>query len=533
MLGKFFSRTAPVQEAPRRKAPPMLARQRRSGRARNFDAGQNDRLTSGWTNTPLPADQIIRRNWRTLVARSREQAANNPYGKAFQRSARRNIVGQQGLVLQARTKDGGSGTLDQGANRAIERAWKSWCKAQNCDVTGRRSFRQIQKELINGCVTDGEFMVRFVYGRDAGPWGFALQVLDPMRCPVDMDEENRPGGGFIRAGIEYTKLGRPIAYYFTTLSPNEADYNYGGRGFVKVPADEIVHWFEADIVGQKRGLPWMATALWRMHQLGEFEKSALVAARDGANRQGFIEWEEGYGPELDEDDEEDGIEIESESGIYQSLPRGAKIKTDVSQYPNGEMAVFSKHMLRGVASGLGVAYNDLSNDLEGVNFSSIRHGMLAERDHWKELQESLIESFALPVFERWLAYALLGGRITLENGSPLPAAKRQKFMDVQFQPRRWEWIDPAKDVKADVEAMDNLIKSHGQVIRERGRDPQDVYGEIAADIKDMRAAGISEDIITAVMTGKLKGGQGNGQQGSTPKTGTPGEDDEDGNNAGD
>ncbi|MEQ3671370.1 phage portal protein [Pseudophaeobacter sp.] len=526
MFGKIFSRTAPVEEAPRRKAPPMLARVRRSGGVRNFDAGQSDRLTSGWTNTPLPADQIIRRNWRVLVARSREQTANNPYGKAFQRSARRNIVGQQGLVLQARVKDSSDGKMDQGANKALERSWKDWCKSRNCDVTGRRSFRQIQKELINGCVTDGEFMVRFVYGRDAGPWGFALQVLDPLRCPVDLDEDKLPGGGFIRAGIEYTKLGRPVAYHFTTLSLNEADYHHSGRGFVKVPADEIVHWFEADFVGQKRGLPWMATALWRMHQLGEFEKSALVAARDGANRQGFIEWDEGRGPDLDDEDEEDGIEIESEPGVYQSLPSGARIKSDESQYPNGEMAVFSKHMLRGVASGLGVAYNDLSNDLEGVNFSSIRHGMLGERDHWKELQESLIESFALPVYERWLSHGLLAGRITLENGSPLPAAKRQKFMAVQFQARRWEWIDPSKDVKADVEAIDNLIKPRGQVIRERGRDPREVYAEIAADIDDMRAEGIPEEIIQTLITAKSKGGQGNVQQSSTAKAGTPGEDDE-------
>ena len=525
MFGKLFARSKPVDAAPRRKAPPTLSRPIRMAGTRHFDAGETDRFTKGWTSTPMPADQIIRRHWSVLVARSREQTANNPYGKAFQRSARRNIVGQQGLVLQARVKEG-DGKLDKGANKALERSWKEWCKAKNCDVAGRRSFRQIQKELINGCVTDGEFMVRFVVGRDAGPWGFALQVLDPLRCPVNLDEDKLPGGHFIRAGIEYSKLGRPVAYYFTTLSPNEADYHYSGRGFVKVPADEIVHWFEADFIGQKRGLPWMATALWRMHQLGEFEKSALIAARDGANRQGFIEWEEGSGPDLDDDVESEDIEIESEPGVYQSLPGGARIKNDESQYPNGEMAVFSKHSLRGAASGLGMAYSDLANDLEGVNFSSIRHGMLGERDHWKELQESLIESFGFPVYERWLSYSLLSGRITLDNGSPLPATKRQKFMAVQFQARRWEWIDPSKDVKADVEAIDNLIKSRGQVIRERGRDPREVYDEIADDIAAMRAAGIPEETITAMNTAKSRGGQGNGQQGSTPQTGTPGEDGE-------
>ncbi|MEP4036366.1 phage portal protein [Pseudophaeobacter sp.] len=61
--------------------------------------------------------------------------------------------------------------------------------------------------------------------------GGALQVLDPLRCPVSLDKDKLPGGHFIRAGIEYSKLGRPVAYCFTTLSPNEADYHHSGRGF--------------------------------------------------------------------------------------------------------------------------------------------------------------------------------------------------------------------------------------------------------------------------------------------------------------
>jgi lambda family phage portal protein len=515
MIWRLFRREDPVAPEPDRKPPPMLTVPRRRGQ-RMFAAAETDRMTSGWTNAPMPADQIIRRNWRVLVARSREQSANNDYAKAFKASARRNLIGQKGLVLQAQASDLG-GALDAGANKAIETAWRTWCQAMNCDVKGRRTFRQIQKTIVNGLCTDGEFMVRMVYGPDAGPWGFALQVLDPVMCPVDFDEDRRPGGGFIRAGIEYTKMGRPVAYYFTTLDQSQADYHYSGRAFIRVPADEIIHWFEEDFVGQKRGLPWMATALLRMRQLGEFEKSALNNAREGANKVGVIEWDEGMGPAYDDDDDLEDIELQSESGVYHQLPSGARLKRVETGYPNGEMQVFSKHMLRGVATGLGVAYNDLANDLEGVNLSSIRHGVLSERDQWMELQESLIEAFALPIYERWLEYSLLKQKITLDNGSPLPASKRSKFMAVTFQARRWQWIDPAKDVKADTDAVDNLFKSRGQVIRERGRDPREVYAEIAADIAAMREAKIPENVIEALITAKSKGGQGSGQP---AKTGT-------------
>ncbi len=522
MIWDLFRRSK-EPDAPVKRVQPMMIspRPRRSG-ARMFDAAQSDRVTSGWTNTPIPADQIIRRNWRVLVARSREQVVNNPYAKAFQRSARRNIIGPTGLVFQARSKDD-NGNLDLTANKAIEKAWKKWCRAKNCDVKGRRSFRTIQKTLVNSLPSDGEFMVRFVYGRNAGPWGFALQILDPVNCPVEFDEDRRPGGRFIRAGIEYTKMGRPVNYYFHTTDAAQADYSFAGRAYIRVPADEIIHWFEEELTGQKRGLPWMATALLRMRQLGEFEKSSLTNARESANKLGVIEWEEGYGPEYDDEEEAEPGEIEllSEQGIYHELPMGARLKKVETNYPNGEMAVFSKHNLRGIASGLGAAYNDLANDLEGVNLSSIRHGVLAERDHWKEVQESLIEAFALAVAERWIKHALLAGKITLPSGAALPANKLSKFSEFAFQARRWDWIDPAKDVKADVEAVDNFMKSRGQVIRERGRDPIEVYEEIAADIKDMQAAGIPKHVIEALITAKMKGGSGNGKpaKSDTPDTG--------------
>jgi hypothetical protein len=50
-----------------------------------FKAGVSDRLTSAWPSTPIPADLIVERYQRTLVARSREQCANNDYGRNYLR----------------------------------------------------------------------------------------------------------------------------------------------------------------------------------------------------------------------------------------------------------------------------------------------------------------------------------------------------------------------------------------------------------------------------------------------------------------
>jgi capsid protein len=56
-----------------------------------------------------------------------------------------------------------------------------------------------------------------------------------------------------------------------------------------------------------------------MKQLSEFEDSAIVNARVSANKMGFIQWREGFGPKFEEDDE---IQIESQAGEFPMLPEG-------------------------------------------------------------------------------------------------------------------------------------------------------------------------------------------------------------------
>lgn len=468
---------------------------------RMFEGAKQDRLSGDWLTHPVTAEWLIRMHQRVLVARAREQAVNNDYAKAFVRMCRQNIVGPKGVMLQAQSRDE-SGKLDTLANQAIEAAWEKWGHRDSCDVAGRQSWRQLQASAIVSAVRDGEFMFRKIYGPDAGPFGFALQVLDPQRCHPQFDQYDLPDGRFIRAGIEFNQYGRPIAYHFTVAKESDSFYNYSYAGlhYHRIPAEEIIHGFLPEMVGQKRGLPWMATGLFRMKQLNGFENAAIVNARIGASKMGVIQWKEGRGPEFD-DDEQLNFEMSAEPGEFPVLPEGAELHEWNPQFPSGEFAAFNKAMLRGIAAGFGVLYNNLANDLEGVNFSSIRQGTLDEREHWKEMQEWLIESLIQPVFEAWLPRALLGGHITVK-GRPLKPERIDRYAVVTWQPRRWAWIDPRADVDASIAAKNQLLLSPGQIIREQGRDPGDVWREIAADIEEMKAAGIPDEFIKAAILDK-------------------------------
>lgn len=449
-----------------------------------------------WTAIPTAPDTFITGQHSILVARSREQWANNDYAMAFQRLIRQNVVGPIGVTMQAKATTP-RGKLDKDVNPALEADWCEWGEKGNCEVTGKMTWREVQALAIETAARDGEYIMRLVYGADAGPHGFAVQFIDPQRLPVWHDVA-RYNGGFIRHGIEFNSYGRPVAYHFTSTS--EADptyYMHSGRGFVRVPAAEIIHEFVVEMVGQRRGLPWTRTTLKRLRNINGFEDAAVQNARAGASKMGFIQYRDNYGPEMEEGEE---LNIQAEPLHFQELPEGAEFKEFNPQFPS-DTAPFVKSQLRGAASGMGVPYNELANDLEGVNFSSIRQLTLDAREHYKELQQWMIDGLVKRVRDAHLALRLLQGAIKVK-GQPLAVEKLPTYRQCTWQPRRWAWIDPRADVDSAVQSIRAGLIAPSAVIREQGRDPETVFQEIAADLQAMKAHGIPDDVIHLFLFGQ-------------------------------
>jgi len=155
-----------------------------------------------------------------------------------------------------------------------------------------------------------------------------------------------------------------------------------------------------------------------------------------------------------------------------------------------------------------VSYHSLASDLEGVNFSSIRQGELSDRDVWITLQQWFIGSFVRPVFETWLQQQLALGTIRVPGKGgvmkALPADRYDKFRRAAFQGRRWAWVDPQKDMTANESAVALGIKSRSEIIRDMGRDPDDVWDEIKRENERLAALG-----ITPAAPAQGQGGQAN------------------------
>lgn len=448
----------------------------RTQRSAGYAAAEISRLTASLAAETDLINNTLRYQLRRLRARSRQATQNNPFARRFIGMVVDNVCGAQPFRLQAKVKTQ-KGTLDVAANRRIEDEWTAWGRKGNCELTGRWSWNATQRLLVRNLATDGELLIRKVRGPGNGRNAYMLQILDVDRLD-DMLNTSLSNGGAIHMGIELDAQSRVQAYHLLKRKPSS--WSSGGypREHERVPAEEIIHVFMADFAEQVRGVPWMYAALLNLVHLGAFEEAAVIAARIGASAMGFIESPDG-GKTFAESQSQsaDGApQIAAEPGAMPVLPPGYTFNSGWNpKYPDAAVEPFVKALLRGIAVGVNVAYHNLSGDMEGVNYSSARIAELDERDSWMTLQSFVAEHLHQPLYEDWLTWQVL------QQTLPFDPARLDKYRAVYWQARRWQWVDPAKEVRASLDAINGRLKSRTRVIAEAGEDIEDVFDEIAEE----------------------------------------------------
>lgn len=442
---------------------------------RRFEGATVDRLTASWLASSAAIDQELRGSLDLLRRRSRDLFKNNEYAAKFGRMVSNNVVGPDGFTLQARVVDN-NGAPDRGANIAIEKAFWRWMRPGNCEVTGKLAFNDLLRLMVLCLARDGEVLLRRVRKKERGEFGYQLQIIDIDRLDTNYNREASGTANAIIMGVEVDSFRTPVAYHIFT-----SNFVGGtGRKRDRMSADEIFHRFIPIEAEQTRGVPWIHAAMRRMNDLNGYREAAVIAARIGASKMGFFTSPNGEPPENDGQDADGNFISQASPGTFDVLPNGYSFESFNPDYPHDQFDSFCKEALRGIASGIGVAYNALGNDLEGVNFSSMRGGVLDERDSWMVVQNWLVGTTLTFVFEEFMFCALIGGKIVLANGSQLPAGKHVKFSEHVWQPRRWSWVDPKKDIEASILAIDNMLASPQQIAAQQGRDIEDVLDDIAA-----------------------------------------------------
>jgi len=435
---------------------------------RSYKAASNANIFSDFIGISSNADSTIRFNLRKIRDRCREQARNNDYAKRYLQLMTTNVVGQNGIRIQSKARNE-DGSLDFIGNQVIENAWKQWSKKGNCTVDGKLSFVDAQKLFIESLARDGEVLVRHITTNNPlDP--YKIQFLDADYLDEEENQVMKNGEETIM-GVKLDANGKPKSYLLFKDHPHNQYFGNYNREHIELPADQLIHAYVPERAEQTRGVPFMTTALTRLKMLDGYEEAELVAARVGASKMGFFTSQSG--DQYTGDDLEDDYTpiMNAEAGTFEQLPDGMDFKSFDPQHPASGFDSFHKSVLRGIASGLGVSYVSLANNLEGVNYSSIRQGTLEERDNFRIMQRFMIEHFIQPVFDKWLLQTM-----SFKDDFLLPPDKYNKFANnIVYIPRSWGWIDPVKEVKANVDGLNAGVVTMQDVQANYGRDVEELF----------------------------------------------------------
>lgn len=431
-----------------------------------------------------------------LVAKSRFLIQNVDYIAAGMRARVAHIVGT-GIV---RKWQGRSGKRLQ----ALHKAW-----GKRCDADGRLSLEALEAAAVRAMDSDGECLIR---RRDRRPEDGLPVPLQVQLLEIDWLDTARQtpesGGNQVINGIEYDALGRVVAYYLWDQHPGDLK-SLRSRGLVsrRIDAANIIHLYAPERPGAGRGFPRLAPVITRARDLQLLEDAELARknqeSRLGIVASGDLSQLQNPPDNLFGDATKTGSLGELPSGGILQVPPGMNITTLEPQVAPGFVAYcnYNVHM---VCAGGGFTYEQATGDMSQVNFSSARMRMLDFRREVEQLQWHTVIPTLCERIDAWFFDAAVRANLV--------AAQQYT---VEYSTPKWDTVDPAKEVKADLEEIAGGLVSFSEKMRRRGYEPEAVVQELAEDIKRFKDAGIWDDLVQLQGGGRRNAGDGNSQPAST------------------
>lgn len=308
---------------------------------------------------------------------------------------------------------------------------------------------------------------------------FQLSVLEPEF--LDSTKDGVLGNGNeIWNGIEFDQTGWPVAYHIFDQHP-DSYLRPGTATSTRVTAADVSHVFWQERPGQTIGVPWLAAVLLKINDWDEFEDAQLIRNKIAAMFAVFVKSVD-FGDVPFSDTDDDSTEpMTLEPGRIQHLEGGEEVDF-ASPPPVDGFADFARVTLRSIAAGVGLTYEDLSNDYSQVNFSSSRMSQIVHRVMLDQWQNEMMIGLFCQDLDRWIA-----------EGAEFLGLVADEVPETRWTPPRRELIDPSKEIGAIEKAMRIGVTSRQEEIRKLGRDATDVDNERIADLEREQGSGLSDE----------------------------------------
>lgn len=453
-----------------------------------FDSGSRRGVNTNWN--PHVADGQIQRAERELIrARAQDLERNSDIVQSILTALERNIVGS-GIMLQSKVSR--DNVDSEELNNQIEKLWREFSKAENCDVTGTQSMEEIEEAIIRRFYVDGGIFIVKVYVQNSQfPFKIQLRSVDELNTLLFSSENHR-----VIDGIELDEYNKPIAYHFKK-------FEYTGTNLIAIPhesirvkAEDAIFLFKKNTPQQIREISQLATAIPRIRDANQFMEAVSIKERVLACLSVFIKKStptgnvgRGFSSSNGEKIDYDGVSLSP--GMIGELNPGDEVQTVIPSGQASNTREFITTLVRLVASGVGLSYEAVSRDLSQVNYSSARQGLIEDKKTYKRLQKMLVDKFLTPIYLEFLRTAYLQGQLQVKDFF----RNTEKYTSHVWIPPGSQWIDPGREVNAYKTALESNQDTLSRICAERGEDWKEVIQQRAAETK------LINELMGGVMNG--------------------------------
>ena len=440
----------------------------------SYDAGSYDRTNQNWRVNNTSAELTDRYDRDNVRARARDLERNSDIMNSVVGPFKRNIVGG-GYHVQVRTDD-------QELNKEIEKAWKKWCKKQNCDITGTQSLNQIIRMAVLRKKIDGGILFVKRYTRD-GFVPFKLQMIEVDELDTGTMQPKHKGNKVV-GGIEYNSYNKPVGYFIRQYDID----GYSQRDPIWVDAKDVIFYFTKKRPSQLREMSDMTHTIPRIRDVNEFMTAVSVKERIEACLSVFIKKTlptigVGRGNNQTDRVSYDGKMLTP--GMIKELNAGDEVQVVNPSGQGADATNFTKLQQRLIGAGQGISYEATSRDMSESTYSSARQGLIEDDLTYKDDKELLIEILD-EIYETFVISAVLCGALSI----PRFWEDKERYLSHEWVQEPKPWIDPAKESNANMVALQTGQKTYKEIAAENGRDWRDQVDDMAEVLEYGKSKGI-------------------------------------------
>jgi len=352
---------------------------------------------------------------------------------------------------------------------SINREWALWAETTKCDAAGLNDFYQLQGLGFLSTVMSGDvFALMPSYKRPWSTYDLKINLIEADRCDTPTDGKFDTTN--VQSGVEVDKDGMVVAYYFSNNHPGsdnlptQTEWVRVEKYGAKTGRTNVLHLFEAERPGQRRGVPIIAPVIESLKMLDRYTDAEISAAVITSMFTVFVTSDKeniedgpiggGMGsPETDGYEDMPGFEssVKLGKGAINYMDPGEKVEFADPTRPNPNYEAFVRAILKQIAAALELPYEILTKQFTS-SYSASRGALLEAWKMYRMRRSWLAKSFCQPIYEEWFVEAVSKGRIDAPGIFDDPAIFAA-YTKAEWHGPSQGLLDPTKEVDAAVKRM--------------------------------------------------------------------------------